>query len=41
MKAAILTAGGKAPVYGDFREPIAREGKELITVSASALRVSG
>jgi NADPH:quinone reductase-like Zn-dependent oxidoreductase len=37
MKAAIITAAGKMPVYGDFNEPIASEGKELITVSASAL----
>jgi NADPH:quinone reductase-like Zn-dependent oxidoreductase len=37
MKAAIIKAAGKSPVYGDFDEPIASEGKELITVSASAL----
>jgi len=37
MKAGIITAAGKSPVYGDFKEPIACEGKELITVSASAL----
>jgi NADPH:quinone reductase-like Zn-dependent oxidoreductase len=37
MKAAIITAAGKTPVYGDFNGPVAREGKELITVSASAL----
>lgn len=37
MKAAIIAAPGKTPVYGDFHEPIASEGKELITVSASAL----
>jgi NADPH:quinone reductase-like Zn-dependent oxidoreductase len=37
MKAAIITAAGKAPVYGDFNEPIADEGQELISVSASAL----
>ena len=37
MKAAIVTAAGKSPVYGDFREPVAFEGAEVITVSASAL----
>jgi NADPH:quinone reductase-like Zn-dependent oxidoreductase len=37
MKAAIITAAGKSPVYGDFREPVASEGKDLITVAASAL----
>jgi NADPH:quinone reductase-like Zn-dependent oxidoreductase len=37
MKAAIITAAGKTPVYGNFDEPVASEGKELITVSTSAL----
>jgi NADPH:quinone reductase-like Zn-dependent oxidoreductase len=37
MKAAIITAAGKSPIYGDFSEPTAREGMELISVSASAL----
>jgi NADPH:quinone reductase-like Zn-dependent oxidoreductase len=37
MKAAIITAAGKTPVYGDFAEPVARAGEEIITVSASAL----
>jgi NADPH:quinone reductase-like Zn-dependent oxidoreductase len=37
MKAAIITAAGNAPVYGDFSEPAAREGMELVSVSASAL----
>jgi hypothetical protein len=37
MKAAIITAAGKAPVYGDFNEPDAGEGQELINLSASAL----
>lgn len=37
MKAAIITAAGKAPVYGDFREPVASDGMELIIVSACAL----
>ncbi len=37
MKAAIITAAGRPPVYGDFNEPVACEGMELISVSASAL----
>ncbi len=37
MKAAIITAAGKAPVYGDFNEPVASEGSEIIMVSACAL----
>ena len=37
MKAGIITASGKTPVYGDVNEPVACEGKELIAVSASAL----
>src|ERR1700735_4969389 len=37
MKAAIITAAGKSPVYGDFKEPVASKGAEIITVSASAL----
>jgi NADPH:quinone reductase-like Zn-dependent oxidoreductase len=37
MKAGIITAAGKSPVYGDFNEPVAGEGKDIITVSASAL----
>jgi NADPH:quinone reductase-like Zn-dependent oxidoreductase len=37
MKAAIITAAGKAPIYGDFPEPVAIDGAEVITVSASAL----
>jgi NADPH:quinone reductase-like Zn-dependent oxidoreductase len=37
MKAAIVTAAGKSPVYGNFDEPTATPGAELITVSASAL----
>jgi NADPH:quinone reductase-like Zn-dependent oxidoreductase len=37
MKAGIITAASKVPVYGDFNEPIAGEGQELITVSVSAL----
>jgi hypothetical protein len=37
MKAAIITAAGKPPVYGDFNEPVASEGNEVVTVSAAAL----
>jgi NADPH:quinone reductase-like Zn-dependent oxidoreductase len=37
MKAAVITAAGKAPVYGDFDTPIAKAGEELISVRASAL----
>jgi NADPH:quinone reductase-like Zn-dependent oxidoreductase len=47
MKAAVVTAAGKTPVYGDFDTPMAKMGEELIAVRASALsplarsRVSG
>jgi NADPH:quinone reductase-like Zn-dependent oxidoreductase len=37
VKAAIITEPGKTPAYGDFREPVAGTGEELIAVSASAL----
>jgi NADPH:quinone reductase-like Zn-dependent oxidoreductase len=37
MKAAIVTAAGKTPVYGEFPTPTAKAGEELITVRASAL----
>jgi NADPH:quinone reductase-like Zn-dependent oxidoreductase len=37
MKAAVIAAAGEPPVYREFDEPIAGEGQELITVSASAL----
>ena len=37
MKAAIISEAGKTPVYGDFEEPVEREGLELISVRASAL----
>jgi NADPH:quinone reductase-like Zn-dependent oxidoreductase len=37
MKAAIVTAAGKTPIYGDFDTPIAKAGEELISVRASAL----
>ena len=37
MKAAVVTAAGKAPVYGDFETPLPKAGEELISVRASAL----
>jgi len=37
MKAAIIAAPGTSPIFGEFREPTATPGAELITVSASAL----
>lgn len=37
MKAAIVAAAGKSPIFGEFNEPTATPGKELITVTASAL----
>jgi NADPH:quinone reductase-like Zn-dependent oxidoreductase len=37
MKAAIVTAAGKTPIYGDFDKPIAKSGEEIISVRAAAL----
>jgi NADPH:quinone reductase-like Zn-dependent oxidoreductase len=37
MKAAIVTAAGKTPVYGDFAQPGPVEGEEIIAVRAAAL----
>jgi hypothetical protein len=37
MKAAIVTAAGKTPVYGEFHEPVAKDGEELISVRAASL----
>jgi NADPH:quinone reductase-like Zn-dependent oxidoreductase len=37
MKAAIVTAPGMTPVYGDVEKPSANEGEELISVRAAAL----
>ena len=37
MKAAIVTAAGKTPIYGDFEKPVAKEGDEIISVKAAAL----
>ena len=36
MRAAVVTAAGKAPVYDHFAIPVAAAGEELITVRASA-----
>jgi NADPH:quinone reductase-like Zn-dependent oxidoreductase len=36
MKAGVIKAAGKSPVYGEFNEPSAREGQELVIVIASA-----
>jgi NADPH:quinone reductase-like Zn-dependent oxidoreductase len=37
MKAAVITGAGSTPICAEFSEPVACEGKEVITVSASAL----
>ena len=37
MKAAIVTATGKTPLYADFDKPVAREGEDIISVRAAAL----
>lgn len=38
MKAAIVTqAGQKAPVYGDFEEPVAGPGEAIVQVAAAAI----
>jgi NADPH:quinone reductase-like Zn-dependent oxidoreductase len=37
MKAAIVTAAGKTPIYGEFDKPVAKDGEELISVRAAAL----
>ncbi len=37
MKAAIITEPGKGPLYGDFRDPVAQAGQEIIAVSAASL----
>ena len=36
-RAAIVTAAGKTPIYGEFEEPIEREGEEIIALRAAAL----
>jgi NADPH:quinone reductase-like Zn-dependent oxidoreductase len=37
MKAGVITAAGKTPVYADFVEPVPNAGAEVVSVSASAL----
>jgi NADPH:quinone reductase-like Zn-dependent oxidoreductase len=37
VKAAVVTAAGKVPVYEDFEAPIEKPGEELVAVRASAL----
>jgi NADPH:quinone reductase-like Zn-dependent oxidoreductase len=37
VKAAIVTAAGKTPIYGDFDKPIAKSGEQIISVRAAAL----
>jgi NADPH:quinone reductase-like Zn-dependent oxidoreductase len=37
MKAAMVVTAGEAPVYGDFRDPVATAGKQLIRVSAASI----
>lgn len=37
MKAAVVTAAGKKPIYTDFSMPVAKEGEIIISVHASAL----
>jgi NADPH:quinone reductase-like Zn-dependent oxidoreductase len=37
MKAAIVVEAGKAPIYGEFREPVPTNGEVQVTVSAAAL----
>ena len=37
MKAAVVRAAGRAPIFSEFHEPASIAGAELITVSASAL----
>lgn len=37
MKAAVVTQAGQAPAYGDFPEPQAAPGREIVTVRAAAI----
>lgn len=37
MKAAVVTSPGAKPIYGEFPNPVGREGLEVITVAAAAL----
>jgi NADPH:quinone reductase-like Zn-dependent oxidoreductase len=36
MKAAIVTAFGTSPAFGEFKNPVAQEGLDLVTVRAAA-----
>lgn len=38
MKAAVLYQLGTAPVYGDFDEPIAKEGEQIVHVKAASVK---
>jgi NADPH:quinone reductase-like Zn-dependent oxidoreductase len=37
MKAAIVRGAGQSPVYGDFAEPLVRDGENRIAVTAAAI----
>src|ERR1700722_2272183 len=37
MKAAVIAKPGTVPAYGDFEEPVAQPGQEIIAVKAAAL----
>jgi len=37
MKAAVVVEPGKAPVYGDFKDPVQETGEVQVTVSAASL----
>jgi NADPH:quinone reductase-like Zn-dependent oxidoreductase len=37
MKAAIVTAAGRTPVYGDFDQPAPSQGEEIVAMRAAAL----
>ena len=37
MKAAVVTAAGKTPIYTDFAFPVAKAGEEIVAVRAAAL----
>lgn len=37
MKAAVISEADQAPRYGDFEEPVAGEGEQIVTVTAAAL----
>jgi NADPH:quinone reductase-like Zn-dependent oxidoreductase len=37
MKAAMVVEAGKAPIYGDFKDPVHAPGKEIIRVTAASI----